>query len=154
MNPTTGVTALSKPKSALSSLDVSDFSYISVHAPNKYDRTHEKEIVDLLENVANRGWPIEFLAAIKQNVCGKVQRALLPETLEVYPLKGYGAVRDRDTSLPPPRTPRGWRGRRQVCDVVAEQGWRVEGDARDQLQPQPRIVGEVAAHPVVSPGAG
>jgi Domain of unknown function (DUF4440) len=33
-----------------------------------------------------------FLAAIKQNVCGKVQRELLPDTLEVYPLKGYGAV--------------------------------------------------------------
>jgi hypothetical protein len=33
-----------------------------------------------------------FLAAIKQNICGKVERQLLPETLEVYPLKGYGAV--------------------------------------------------------------
>jgi hypothetical protein len=33
-----------------------------------------------------------FLAAIKQNICGKVERALLPDTLEVYPLKGYGAV--------------------------------------------------------------
>ena len=33
-----------------------------------------------------------FLAAIKQNICGKVQRELLADTLEVYPLKGYGAV--------------------------------------------------------------
>jgi hypothetical protein len=33
-----------------------------------------------------------FLAAIKQNICGKVQRELLSDTLEVYPLKGYGAV--------------------------------------------------------------
>ena len=33
-----------------------------------------------------------FLLAIKQNICGKVERALLPDTLEVYPLKGYGAV--------------------------------------------------------------
>jgi ketosteroid isomerase-like protein len=33
-----------------------------------------------------------FLAAIKQNICGKVERELLPDTLEVYPLKGYGAV--------------------------------------------------------------
>jgi len=33
-----------------------------------------------------------FLAAIKQNICGKVQRELLKDTLEVYPLKGYGAV--------------------------------------------------------------
>jgi hypothetical protein len=33
-----------------------------------------------------------FLAAIKQNIYGKVQRTLLPETMEIYPLKGYGAV--------------------------------------------------------------
>jgi uncharacterized protein DUF4440 len=33
-----------------------------------------------------------FLAAIKQNICGKVQRELLSGTLEVYPLKGYGAI--------------------------------------------------------------
>ena len=33
-----------------------------------------------------------FLAAIKQNICGKVERTLLPQTLEVYALKGYGAV--------------------------------------------------------------
>lgn len=33
-----------------------------------------------------------FLEAIKQNICGKVHRELLEDTLEVYPLKGYGAV--------------------------------------------------------------
>jgi ketosteroid isomerase-like protein len=33
-----------------------------------------------------------FLTAIKQNICGKVQRTLLTDTLEVYPLNGYGAV--------------------------------------------------------------
>ena len=33
-----------------------------------------------------------FLDAIKNNICGKVQRVLVPGTLEVYPLKGYGAV--------------------------------------------------------------
>jgi hypothetical protein len=33
-----------------------------------------------------------FLEAIKNNICGKVHRELLPGTLEVYPLKGYGAV--------------------------------------------------------------
>jgi len=31
-----------------------------------------------------------FLAAIKENICGKVQRTLV--TMEVYPLKGNGAV--------------------------------------------------------------
>ena len=33
-----------------------------------------------------------FLASIKQNICGKVQRTLIENSLEVYPLKGYGAV--------------------------------------------------------------
>jgi len=33
-----------------------------------------------------------FLAAIKQNICGKVHRTLLPQTLEVYPINHYGAV--------------------------------------------------------------
>lgn len=30
--------------------------------------------------------------AVKNNICGKVHRELVPGTLEVYPLKGYGAV--------------------------------------------------------------
>ena len=33
-----------------------------------------------------------FVDAIKANICGKVHRELVPGTLEVYPLKGYGAV--------------------------------------------------------------
>ena len=33
-----------------------------------------------------------FLDAIKNNICGKVQRELVPGTLKVYPIKGYGAV--------------------------------------------------------------
>lgn len=33
-----------------------------------------------------------FLSAVKQNICGKVQRTLIENTLEVYPLKGYGAM--------------------------------------------------------------
>src|SRR6516162_420980 len=33
-----------------------------------------------------------FIAAIKQNICGKVERLLVPGSLEVYPLNGYGAV--------------------------------------------------------------
>ena len=33
-----------------------------------------------------------LLDALKLNICGKVRRDLVPGTLEVYPLKGYGAV--------------------------------------------------------------
>jgi hypothetical protein len=30
--------------------------------------------------------------AVKNNLCGKVKRELVPGTLEVYPMQGYGAV--------------------------------------------------------------
>ncbi len=33
-----------------------------------------------------------FLDSIKKYICGKVMRELVPGTLEVYPLAGYGAV--------------------------------------------------------------
>jgi Domain of unknown function (DUF4440) len=33
-----------------------------------------------------------FVDEIKKYICGKVHRDLVPGTLEVYPLKGYGAV--------------------------------------------------------------
>jgi hypothetical protein len=33
-----------------------------------------------------------FLDAIQKNICGKVQRSLVAGSLEVYPLKGFGAV--------------------------------------------------------------
>jgi len=33
-----------------------------------------------------------FIEAIKQNICGKTQRTLVAGSLQVYPLKGYGAV--------------------------------------------------------------
>ncbi len=37
------------------------------------------------------GKPV-FIEAIRKNICGKVHRELVPGTLEVYPLNGYGAV--------------------------------------------------------------
>ncbi len=43
---------------ALDSLDLSHFTYISVHAPSKYERAREREITGLLKSVAKRGWPI------------------------------------------------------------------------------------------------
>ncbi len=33
-----------------------------------------------------------FLDAIRNNICGKTQRTLVPGSLEIYPLKDYGAV--------------------------------------------------------------
>jgi hypothetical protein len=33
-----------------------------------------------------------YLEAIKKNICGKVTRELMPGSIEVYPIHGYGAV--------------------------------------------------------------
>lgn len=33
-----------------------------------------------------------FLESAKNNICGKMTREMVPGSLEVYPLKGYGAV--------------------------------------------------------------
>jgi hypothetical protein len=33
-----------------------------------------------------------FVDAIRNNICGKVHRELVAGTLEIYPIKGYGAV--------------------------------------------------------------
>lgn len=34
----------------------------------------------------------EILASTKNNICGKVTRAVIPGSIEVYPIKNYGAV--------------------------------------------------------------
>jgi len=33
-----------------------------------------------------------IVESVKNNLCGKVKRELVPGTLEVYPMNGYGAV--------------------------------------------------------------
>jgi hypothetical protein len=34
----------------------------------------------------------QLMDALRKNICGKVHRDPVPGTLEIYPLKGYGAV--------------------------------------------------------------
>ena len=46
-----------------------------------------------------------FIDAIKTNICGKTHRELVPGTLEVYPLKSYGAVEIGDHVFCPAATP-------------------------------------------------
>jgi hypothetical protein len=43
---------------ALDSLDLSKFTYVSFHAPSKFEQAEEKRIIKLLQNVARRKWPI------------------------------------------------------------------------------------------------
>lgn len=43
---------------ALDSLDLSQFRYVSVHAPSRFDRRQESEVINLLGPIADRQWPI------------------------------------------------------------------------------------------------
>lgn len=43
---------------SVSDLDLSSFNYISVHAPGKYDKDDEVNVVKLLDIFANNAWPI------------------------------------------------------------------------------------------------
>lgn len=43
---------------ALDALDLCSYTYISVHAPSKFQQGHEADIVRLLRKVANKSWPI------------------------------------------------------------------------------------------------
>ena len=38
--------------------DLSDFSFVSVHAPSRYDQDAEERVVALLQKVTERGWPV------------------------------------------------------------------------------------------------
>jgi len=43
---------------ALDQLDLAQFSYVSVHAPSEISRVPEEFVVERLQSVVNRGWPI------------------------------------------------------------------------------------------------
>lgn len=43
---------------SLDELDLSQFDYISFHAPSAFPEEHEQEVVDLLSTLIQRAWPI------------------------------------------------------------------------------------------------
>jgi hypothetical protein len=49
-------------------------------------------LADNVEFYHDQGGLMAGNKAVKQNICGKAQRVLVAGTLEVYPMKGFGAV--------------------------------------------------------------
>jgi len=43
---------------ALDALDLSQFTYVSVHAPSLFPQEHESQVVDLLQTIIDRDWPV------------------------------------------------------------------------------------------------
>jgi hypothetical protein len=64
-----------------------------------------------------------FIDAVKQNLCGKVHRELVPGTLEVYPLKGYGAVEIGVRRFTHPNDPS------ELGEAKFVHVWQLKGDA-------------------------
>ncbi len=57
---------------------------------------------DLNGRILNRE---QLMAAVKKNICGKVQRRLIESSLEVYPMQGFGAIEiGRHCFMPTGRT--------------------------------------------------
>jgi ketosteroid isomerase-like protein len=58
-----------------------------------------------------------FLEAMQKNICGKVQRTLVPGTLEVYRLKGYGAVEIGVHRFRQPKRPEEGEGEAKFVEI-------------------------------------
>ena len=79
--------------------------------------------------------------SVKNNICGKVTRELVPSSLQVYPMKGYGAIEMGTHLFHHPGHPENGDGEREVRSPLAVQRWCLEGHARVELRPSCR--GEV-----------
>jgi hypothetical protein len=79
-----------------------------------------------------------FVESIQNNICGKVQRQLVESTLEVHPLKNYGAVEiGVHRFLHPGQQDHDVLGEARFVMLwqlaVAAQGWRLASRAGHQL---------------------
>lgn len=107
---------------ALDDLDLDGFRYISVHAPSRISPGNERPVVELLQSVARRGWPIivhpdvittdDLWATLGRSLCienndrrkstGKSWRNL-HEWFERFPAAGFcldlGHARQVDLSM-------------------------------------------------------
>ncbi len=85
----------------------------------------------------------QLVAAIKQNICGKVHRELVKGTLQIYPLKNYGAVELGKHHFTHPGIDCD-EGDAKVRAAMEVRRRQVAGDASDQLRPRKRE--QVRAH--------
>jgi len=68
-----------------------------------------------------------LVESVKKNICGTTTRELVPGTLQIYYMKGYGAIEIGVHRF------RNRRWRRQVCPPLAIQRWSMEGDTSAEL---------------------
>jgi len=76
---------------------ISRMDSLFFHAYNTCDMAAQEAFYsDSIEFYHDRGGLMtskkDILEATKKNICGKVNRELVPGSIEVYPIKGYGAI--------------------------------------------------------------
>ena len=90
-------TNIYKPDSQELHDKIVELDSIFFHAYNTCDLDKQAAMyADSIEFYHDRGGlstsKKEIMASIKNNICGKVTRELIKGSVEVYPIKGYGAV--------------------------------------------------------------
>ena len=77
----------------IASLDAEVFDAFNRCDLEKFGSYFTEELEFYHDNGGLTDWTRKSLVeSVKNNICGKVYRVLVPGTLEVYPLNGYGAI--------------------------------------------------------------
>jgi ketosteroid isomerase-like protein len=76
----------------ISALDTALFSAVNQCDMSKVESFWAEDAEFLHDKSEPMDGKRAIVASIKNNLCGKVTRELVPGTMEVYPLQGYGAV--------------------------------------------------------------
>jgi len=77
-------TILALDKALFSAIDRCDMTEFASFWAEDVEFYHDKDGLTIGRD--------NIVTSVKNNLCGKVKRELVPGTLEVYPLNGYGAV--------------------------------------------------------------
>lgn len=76
----------------IASLDAAIFGAYNDCDMEKFASYLTEDVEFYHDKSAPTGTRQEVVDAVKRNICGKVRRELVPGTLEVYPMEGYGAL--------------------------------------------------------------
>ena len=76
----------------ISALDTAVFDAYNKCQPEKFATFLDEDLEFYHDQAGLSRGAQSAVDAIKKNICGKVRRELVPGTLKVYPLNGYGAV--------------------------------------------------------------
>ena len=76
----------------ITALDAALFDAYNHCGLQKFDSLIDENIEFYHDKAGNTFGRAALTEAIKNNICGKVTRQLVPGTLQIFPMKGYGAL--------------------------------------------------------------